>query len=83
MINKQIKPLDTAPMEAFIKDITNVCLKHKMTISHEDGHGSFIIEDYNYKRIEWLKGAIFVADGTDILMAPEEIPVNIQELITD
>lgn len=30
--------------EAFVAEIQSVCERHKMTISHEDGHGAFIVE---------------------------------------
>lgn len=41
----------------FINDIKQVCLKHNLSISHEDGHGSFIIESYNEDNIDWLNTA--------------------------
>ncbi|MGG2091283.1 hypothetical protein AB1283_00770 [Bacillus sp. S13(2024)] len=41
----------------FFNDIEEVCKKHNMSISHEDYHGGFIIEEYNEKNIEWLKNA--------------------------
>lgn len=44
-------------MVAFLEDIKQVCLKHNMSISHEDGHGSFIIEEYSDDNIDWLYNA--------------------------
>ncbi|WP_143322932.1 hypothetical protein [Clostridium sp. HBUAS56010] len=44
-------------MESFINEIELVCKKHNLSISHEDGHGSFIIERYDQKNIDWLKDA--------------------------
>jgi hypothetical protein len=41
----------------FIKDIETVCKKHNLSISHEDGHGSFIIEEYKESNIKWLSQA--------------------------
>jgi hypothetical protein len=41
----------------FIKDIEEVCKKHNLSISHEDGHGSFIIEEYKESNIKWLSQA--------------------------
>lgn len=41
----------------FLKDIKCVCIKHNMCISHEDGHGSFLIERYNERCINWLNDA--------------------------
>ena len=54
--NKYIKiPED---MLSFIKDIIEVMKKHNLTISHEDGHGAFIIEKYDDYNIKWLKDAL-------------------------
>jgi hypothetical protein len=41
----------------FIKDIEEVCKKLNLSISHEDGHGSFIIEEYKESNIKWLSQA--------------------------
>ena len=47
-----------AKVESFLKDITEVCKKHNMTIEHEDGHGSFIIETLNASLGNWPCEAI-------------------------
>lgn len=44
-------------MVAFIEDIKQVCLKHNMSISHEDYGGAFIIEEYSDDNIDWLYNA--------------------------
>ena len=44
-------------MRNFLEDIKKVCEKHNLSISHEDGHGAFIVEDYNDRNIEWLFNA--------------------------
>lgn len=41
----------------FLREIESVCIKYKLSISHEDEHGSFIIEDFNNSNIEWLSRA--------------------------
>lgn len=33
-------------IEAFLDEIEQVCRKHQLTISHEDHHGAFEIEDF-------------------------------------
>ncbi len=43
--------------EFFIEEILSVCKKHRVSISHEDSHGSFIIEKYNEDRSDWLRDA--------------------------
>ena len=44
-------------MKDFLDEIHSVCMKHGLSISHEDGHGAFIIEDYNERNIDWLFNA--------------------------
>lgn len=51
------KYVELSNVDAFIKEIEEVCRKHDMSISHEDGHGAFIIELYDEYNIEWLKSA--------------------------
>ena len=41
-------------MLKFLEDINEVCKKHNLSISHEDYHGGFIIEEYDEHNIEWL-----------------------------
>lgn len=49
--------LERAPVNAFLADIVAVCLKHEMTISHEDRHGSFGVEGVSQGNIDWLREA--------------------------
>ena len=44
-------------MKIFLEDIKKVCEKHNLSISHEDGHGAFIVEDYDERNIDWLFNA--------------------------
>lgn len=44
-------------MRDFFDEINKVCLKHNLSISHEDGHGSFEIEKYDENNIKWLESA--------------------------
>lgn len=46
-----------AKYKAFINEITAVCEKHKLSISHEDGHGAFMIVPYEALYTEWLEDA--------------------------
>lgn len=41
-------------MKNFLDEIHSVCKRHGLSISHEDGHGSFIIENYDERNIDWL-----------------------------
>ena len=44
-------------MKSFLEDIDLVCKKHNLSISHEDYHGAFLIEEYREDNIEWLFSA--------------------------
>jgi hypothetical protein len=44
-------------MKKFLEDIDLVCKKHDLSISHEDFHGAFIIEEYDEYNIRWLFNA--------------------------
>lgn len=41
-------------MQDFLEDIKKVCEKHNLSIAHEDGHGAFIVENYDERNIKWL-----------------------------
>ena len=41
----------------FYEDIEKVCREHGMSISHEDGHGAFIVESFSEENLWWLKSA--------------------------
>lgn len=42
----------------FLNEIDNICKKYNLSISHEDGHGAFIIEKYDSFNIRWLKDCL-------------------------
>lgn len=44
-------------VDKFLWEITEVCQRHGFAISHEDGHGSFIIEKFSEECLEWLFAA--------------------------
>lgn len=41
----------------FLKEIEEVCKKYNLSISHEDGQGSFELDTFNQDNIEWLEHA--------------------------
>lgn len=47
----------SAELSAFFTEIEEVCRKHNLSISHEDGHGSFIVEVYEQENLRWLANA--------------------------
>ena len=43
--------------KAFIEEIVSISRKHGLCLVHEDGQGSFIIEEYSESNITWLRAA--------------------------
>jgi len=46
-----------AAVDAFLAEVIEVCRKHGMSISHEDGWGAFEVRNFNESDAEWLKEA--------------------------
>jgi quinol monooxygenase YgiN len=51
-IQEKYEKLEKA--KQFIEEILGVCRKFNLSISHEDGHGTFLIEEYNDYDADWL-----------------------------
>lgn len=58
--DKKIKKIITMPEEIqdFFDGLEKLCRVHNISISHEDEQGSFVLERYDGKNIEWIKNAI-------------------------
>ena len=54
---EEIWVLDAKEYLDFFDDIEKVCKKHNLSISHQDEHGSFMIEEFDEHNIKWLRGA--------------------------
>ena len=54
-INKNKNIITPVRVIFFLNAIDNICKKYNFSISHEDSHGSFILEKYNDYNIKWLK----------------------------
>lgn len=39
----------------FFKEFKALCKKYNISISHEDGHGAFIFEEYDEFNLKWLE----------------------------
>lgn len=46
-------------VDAFLLEIDEVCKKHGFSISHEDGQGGFIVDQYNEQDRAWLWEAAY------------------------
>lgn len=85
---EKYRPTDEQ-LKAFFDDIETVFKRHKMTISHEDGFGAFIIDVYRERNIEWLKKAFWVGDDEGIHwdypqdgLEPDEVDDNFAEWLS-
>lgn len=45
------------PVLNFLSEYTELCKKHNMSLSHQDGEGAFIIESYKDYNIDWVADA--------------------------
>ena len=48
--------------DEFIRDLLAVSERHRLSLSHEDTQGAFIVSDYDADKIEWLRGAMVESD---------------------
>lgn len=44
-------------IRSFYKELIALYKKYDLSISHEDSHGSFIIENYNEHNVDWIMDA--------------------------
>ena len=44
-------------IRCFYRDLIALYKKYGISISHEDSHGSFIIENYNEHNVDWIMDA--------------------------
>ena len=45
-------------IENFMREYEELCVKHGMSLSHEDCQGGFIIDEYDADNVKWVKSAI-------------------------
>jgi hypothetical protein len=53
--------------EQFLKEVTEICKKYNISISHEDYQGGFELENYREDFIKWFNDA---RDNTNLVKAP-------------
>jgi hypothetical protein len=54
----KFEPVENKEVDAFLKEIVEVCKEHGFSLSHEDTHGAFIVEKYDKDNIQWLMEAM-------------------------
>jgi len=64
---KHSKRMDSPRVDDFLDEINEVCKKHRLSISHEDGHGAFVIEAYDK----------FWADGLEVAFIGKSAPGDV------
>ena len=57
--NKKTGEMEEVPQRVldFLKEVRKISEKYGVSISHEDGHGAFILEDYDPGNLLWLESA--------------------------
>lgn len=65
----------------FLNEITKIYKKYNLSLSHEDTHGSFIIEKYDEYNIKWLKNSLINVEVITML-SDEELDL-LEEIIND
>lgn len=63
-------------IENFMKEYEELCVKHGLSLSHEDCEGGFIIDEYNQENIEWVKAAM---NGFEMREQKEKEIIEIKE----
>lgn len=57
-------------IRSFYKELIDLYKKYDLSISHEDSHGSFIIENYNGNNVDWIMDADIKASVPEL---PDEL----------
>lgn len=65
--NTQKREYEMIPqnIDDFINDLHELYIKHNISISHEDTHGSFIFHKYNRENFDWIKEGINDTDDIE------------------
>ncbi len=50
--------IESEKVDAFLKEILEIYEKHGLSISHEDGHGAFIIDQDSVNNRDWIMEAM-------------------------
>ena len=58
--------------EEFFNEIETVCRKYGVSISHEDGHGAFIIQPFEKFYTQWLMDASFTKEAYEIFLKQQQ-----------
>ena len=62
--SKKQENSENVKIDNYINEVIELSKKHGLSISHEDGHGGFVIEKYSESNAEWLMAASDDTDGS-------------------
>jgi len=51
--------IDKEKGKEFLAEVEKLCRKYNISISHEDQHGAFLLEEFDEELMSWLKGASY------------------------
>lgn len=54
---------DNPRTRAFLDAIVALSREHGLSLSHEDGHGAFMVEPFDERNADWLMAAFDETDG--------------------
>ena len=57
-----------AKVKEFIHEMQELCKKHRLSISHEDGHGAFLVEEWDEYNHRWLGDAVAVNEDGSVFV---------------
>lgn len=49
--------VENAKIDVFLTEIIEISRKHGLSISHEDAHGAFKVEEFSENNADWLMDA--------------------------
>jgi len=48
------RDVENEKIDSFLAEIISVCIKHGLSIGHEDCHGGFLVREFNHDAAKWL-----------------------------
>lgn len=64
------RTLNETNISAFMDGYEALCKKHKLSLSHEDGHGAFLIQDFDPENVKWVRNAQALIAATPLPPSP-------------
>jgi hypothetical protein len=68
--------IESQRVDNFLNEIIKVCKKYDLSISHEDHHGAFEIEDLDEYNLDWLSDAHITQDCRNYVLPDFDKPTE-------